>query len=209
MTPYYLTNDQVKASVKHLQTTAKVHQMHNRDTAHIRPLWVAQSQGSQVSQTDYEVNTEAGCNILPTHKAQKLFGHEWLRTLDLPRVHVEAYSGQSVHSLGSCVLHLHVDNKAFQTVFEVTNTTGPIILGRAQAKSVGYVEFPKIKCPHTFITYPTTSKKICTIKTSAPETFHPQTQWVPHPEYIYTKMSQPRPHKQSSLDRLQNQWCHK
>ena len=48
--------------------------------------------------------------------------------------------------------------------------TGPTILGRIQAKAMGYVEFPKIKCPHTFTTYPTTSKKICTIKTSAPDT---------------------------------------
>ena len=75
-TPYYLTNDQVKASVKCLKTTAKVHYMHNRDTEHIRPLWVAQSQGSQVSQTDCEVDTGAGCNILPTHRAQQLFGQE-------------------------------------------------------------------------------------------------------------------------------------
>ena len=75
-----------------------------------------------------------------------------------------------MHSLGSCVLHLHVDNKAFPTVFEVTNMTGPIILGRTQAKAMGYVKFPKIKCPHTFTTYPTTSEQICTIKTAVPET---------------------------------------
>ena len=37
-TPYYLTNDQVKASVKCLKTTARVHHMYNRDTEHIRPL---------------------------------------------------------------------------------------------------------------------------------------------------------------------------
>ena len=75
-----------------------------------------------------------------------------------------------MHSLGSCVLHLHVDNKAFPTIFEVTNTTGLIILGRAQAKAMGYVEFPNIKHPHNFTMHPTTSKKICTIKTSVPET---------------------------------------
>ena len=45
-------------------------------TEHIRPLWVAQSQGSQVFQTDCEVDTGAGCNILPAHKAQQLFGQE-------------------------------------------------------------------------------------------------------------------------------------
>ena len=32
--------------------------------------------------------------------------------------------------------------------------TGPIILGRAQAKGMRYVEFPKIKCPHAFTMYP-------------------------------------------------------
>ena len=42
--PYYLTNDQVNASIKCLKTTAKVHYMHNRDTEHIRLLWVAQLQ---------------------------------------------------------------------------------------------------------------------------------------------------------------------
>ena len=67
-------------------------------------------------------------------------------------------------------MHLHVDNKAIPTVFEVSYTTGPVILGRAQAKTMEYVEFPKIKCPHTFTMYPATSKKICTIKTLSPET---------------------------------------
>ena len=47
---------------------------------------------------------------------------------------------------------------------------GPIILGRTQAKAMGYVEFPKIKWPHTFTTYPTTSRKIYTLKNLAPET---------------------------------------
>ena len=47
---------------------------------------------------------------------------------------------------------------------------GLIILGRAQAKAMGYVKFPKIKYPHTFTTNPTTSKKICTIKRVVPET---------------------------------------
>ena len=67
-------------------------------------------------------------------------------------------------------MHLHIDNKAFPTIFEVTNTAGPIILGRTQAKAMGYVEFLKIKRPHTFITYPTTSRNICTLKKLAPET---------------------------------------
>ena len=84
---------------------------------------------------------------------------ECLRTLDPPRVQIKAYGGQKVHSQGSCILHLHIDNKAFATIFEVTNMTGPIIFGRAQAKAMGYVKIPEIKRPHTFTTYPNTFKK--------------------------------------------------
>ena len=75
-TPYFITNEQAKAPIKCLKTTARVHHIQDRDTDHIRPLWVAQSRGSQVFQTDCEVDTGAGCNILPVHKAQQLFGHE-------------------------------------------------------------------------------------------------------------------------------------
>ena len=48
--------------------------------------------------------------------------------------------------------------------------TGPIILGRIQAKAMGYVKFPKIHHPHTFTTCSTTLKRICTDKTHMPET---------------------------------------
>ena len=75
------------------------------------------------------------------------------KTLDPPKVQIEAYGGQSVHRLGSCILHLHIDNKAFLTIFEVTNITGPIILGRAQVKAMGYVQFQRLSghilSPHT------------------------------------------------------------
>ena len=67
-TPFYLTNDQVKASVKCLKTTAKVHHMKHNDNEYIRPLWVAQSRDSKIHQTDCE---GAGFNILPVHKAKE------------------------------------------------------------------------------------------------------------------------------------------
>ena len=64
-TPYYLTNDQVKASVKCLKTTARVHHMHNRDTEHIRPLWVAQSQVS-LRLTVKSIQEQAATSYQPT-----------------------------------------------------------------------------------------------------------------------------------------------
>ena len=75
-TPYFITNEQAKAPIKCLKTTAKVHHIQDRDTEHIRPLWVSQSRGAPVIQTNCEVDTGAGCNILPAHKAQQLFSQE-------------------------------------------------------------------------------------------------------------------------------------
>ena len=109
------------------------------------------------------------------------------KNLSPPTVQIEAYSGQSVHSLGSCVLHLHIGNKAFPTVFEVTNMTEPIILSRTQAKAMGYVEFPKIKCPHTFTTCSTTLKRFAQTKHTCQRlqiTLHLQIQLT---KYMYTK----------------------
>ena len=55
-------------------------------------------------------------------------------------------------------------------VFEVTNTPGPIILGRMQAKAMGYVQFPWIIKPHAFKMFTATLKKVCTKVTHSPET---------------------------------------
>ena len=85
-------------------------------------------------------------------------------------MHIKAYGGQSVHSLGSCVLHLHIDNKVFPTVFEVTNMTGPIILSRIQAKAMGYIQFPQMRQPQALTAFPDTSRKLCTYGTLRPQT---------------------------------------
>ena len=75
-TPYFLTNNQAKASIKCLKTTAKVHHMHNRDTEHIRPLWVAQSQGSQVSQTVKLTQEQAATSYQPTELSNYLIRND-------------------------------------------------------------------------------------------------------------------------------------
>ena len=54
-------------------------------------------------------------------------------------------------------------------MFEVTDTTGPIILGRRQARAMGYVQFPWLIEPHTFKTSTATLKKVCAKVTHTPE----------------------------------------
>ena len=83
-----------------------------------------------------------------------------------------------MHSLGSCVLYLHIDNKLFPTIFEVTNMPGPMILGRIQAKAMGYVQFPHIWWPHTLNAFQHASRNLCAYKTPTAKTtktaFQPQ-----------------------------------
>ena len=55
-------------------------------------------------------------------------------------------------------------------MFEVTDTSGLIILGRMQAKAMGYVQFPRIIKPHAFQMFTATLKKVCTKVTHTPET---------------------------------------
>ena len=74
--PSHDTDNQVKAPVKSLKATLKMHYMTYSDNEHIRPLWVAESMNSKVQQTMCEVNTGAGCNILLVHEAKRLFGKE-------------------------------------------------------------------------------------------------------------------------------------
>ena len=77
---------------------------------------------------------------------------------------------------------LHINNKVFPTVFEVTNMPGPMILGRVQAKAMGYVQFPQIWQPHTLDTFKHTSTKWCMHKTPTAKTAEttPKTQLSVH-----------------------------
>ena len=43
---------------------------------HIRPAWIAQSQNSKMHKVDIEIDTGAGCNMMPLYKVHELFGQE-------------------------------------------------------------------------------------------------------------------------------------
>ena len=89
-----------------------------------------------------------------------------------------------MHSLGSCVLHLHID-KVFPTIFEVTNMKGPMILSRVQAKAMGYVQFPQIRRPHALTTFTDASRNLCIPRTPTPKT--KQTQQTTEPVLPHIK----------------------
>ena len=48
----------------------------NKQSEHIQPAWIAQSQNSKKHQVDIEIDTRAGCNVMPLYKMHELFGQE-------------------------------------------------------------------------------------------------------------------------------------
>ena len=88
---------------------------------HIQPLWISQSRDSAMQQIDCEVDTGAGCNILTLYMAWEIFKQEWL-SLDQPTVYIQAFGGQIVRNLGSCVVYMHTKGKIYKVSCEVTDT---------------------------------------------------------------------------------------
>ena len=132
-----------------------------KDTEHIRPLWVAQSKRIP-SFSDWLWSRYRSWLQHPTSSQSSTIIWPWMtRPARQAQRCTSKHMEDSLYTvLGSCVLHLHIDNKVFPTVFEVTNMTGPVILGRIQAKAMGYIQFPQIWWPHALTAFPDTSRKL-------------------------------------------------
>ena len=57
---------------------------------------------------DIEIDTEAGCNVMPLYKVHELFGQEWLSP---PTVRIKAYGDQEVKVIRSIVLYMYTSEK--------------------------------------------------------------------------------------------------
>ena len=65
--------------------------------------------------------------------------------------------------LGSCTVYLHIRNKTFEVLCQVTNTDDCFLMGRVLAKAMGYISYPEILPPI----------KMTSIKTAQAETNMP------------------------------------
>ena len=70
-----------------------------------------------------------------------------MRRLSPPTIRIKAYGDQEVRVLGSIVLHVHTNEKADRVIWQVMDTSGFQILGRAQAKLLNYISYPEIHAP--------------------------------------------------------------
>ena len=73
-TSVYLQSGSEHKAPCHMLKTVPVSRLQSpTPEEHIRPLWVSQSRNSTVHEIDCEVDTGAGCNVLPLYKAKELF----------------------------------------------------------------------------------------------------------------------------------------
>ena len=148
-TPYFMSKGELPQTTCNSLKTVQVSRLGaNEQSEHIRPAWIAQSQNSKKHQLDIEIDTGAGCNVMPLFKVQELFGQEWLaQRLSPPTVRIKAYSDQEVKVIGSIFLYMYTSEKTDRVTWQVTNTTGVPILGKVQAKLMNYISYPEIHAP--------------------------------------------------------------
>ena len=151
--------------------TVAIHSLNNpKHTEHIKPLWLSRDPSSQVFRIDCEVDTGAGCNILPLYKAKALFGDEL--SLNSPTVTLSGYNDAPVQNLGSCHVYLYHGSNSYKILCQVADSRGPMLLGRHDALKLGYVNFPSINPPEV------KAKAETTIKAVAVEPVIPQVQKI-------------------------------
>ena len=78
-TPYFISREELpQAQVKcnSLKTVQVFRLGANEQSEHIQLAWISQSQNSKKHQVDVEIDTRAGCNVMPIYKVHELFGQE-------------------------------------------------------------------------------------------------------------------------------------
>ena len=76
-TPYLTSREELpQAKCNSLKTVQVSRLGANEQSEHIQPVWIAQSQNSKKYQVEVEIDTGAGCNVMPLYKVHELFGQE-------------------------------------------------------------------------------------------------------------------------------------
>ena len=76
-TPYFMSREDLpQAKCNSLKTVQVSRLGANEQSEHIQPAWLAQVQNSKKHQVVVEINTGAGCNVMPLYKVQELFCQE-------------------------------------------------------------------------------------------------------------------------------------
>ena len=122
-----------------------VKSINDTSSKHIKPLWLSAASEGPIYQVECEIDTGAGCNVMPLYMYKSLFGDKEL--IPTP-VQIFGYGESPIANLGACTIIIHTSNKQPQmATCQVTDTRGYLILGRTTAQQVGYIDFPVVTPP--------------------------------------------------------------
>lgn len=132
MPSYYAGPEPVKsqsshpAMFHHIQSFY-VKSINDISNKHIRTLWLSVANGGIIYQIECEINSGAGCDVMPLYLHKSLFGDKEL----LPTsVRIFDYGESPVANLGACTIAIHTGNSQDpqMATCQVTDTQGYLIL---------------------------------------------------------------------------------
>ena len=137
--------DCIPSMTMHMLKTVKVKSINcPQSNPPIRPAWLSLEPNSPIQKLNCEVDTGAGCNVLPYSILKSTFGDV---TLKLATVCIIAYDDNAVKVMGSCIIHAHSGKTVYKLECPVTKTEGYFILGRDTAVKTNYVNFSGVRPP--------------------------------------------------------------
>ena len=100
---------------------------------HIKPLWLSTASGGPIYEVECEIDTGAGCNVMPLYLHKSLFGDN---SLTPTPVQIFRYGESHVANLGACTIAIHTGDRQQpqMATCQVTDTRGYLILGRETAQ---------------------------------------------------------------------------
>ena len=156
--------DCIPAMTMHMLKTVKVKSINcPQSNPHIRPAWLSLEHNSPIQKLNCEVDTGAGCSVLPYSILKSTFGDV---TLKPATVRIIAYDDNALEVMGSCIIHAHSGKTVYKLECQVTKTEGYFNLGRDTALKMNYVNFPEVKPPqrslHNLVSTQAVSKESAT-----------------------------------------------
>ena len=126
--------------------TFHVKSVNDTSSKHIKPLWLSIANREPIYEVECEIDTGAGCNVMPLYLQKSLFGD---KSLTPTSVQIFGYGESPVANLGACSIAIHTGDRQQpqMATCQVTDTRGYLIPGRKTARQVGHIAFPEVTLP--------------------------------------------------------------
>ena len=157
--------DCIPSLTMHMLKTVKVKSFKcPQSNPHIRPACLSLEPNSPIQKLNCEVDTGAGCTVLPYSILKSTFGDV---TLKPATVRIITYDDNAVKVMGPCIIHAYSGKTVYKLECQVTKTEGYFILGRDTAVKMNCVNFPEVKPPqrslHNIVSTQAVSQESATV----------------------------------------------